>query len=516
VANVFTESNTFEAGIEIGTVGATQTLTNPSGTRIIVNTNMEVQGDIACSTGTINSTQTFIPSSSYTTEIASQGFVQSAYNQAVQPTITTTGGLMGSGINVSPTTIQIPTKIIGGLYFEYQTTPLPFTITSSPATTYLGIQFDNLFIIDPINFSVIITNVNTGISTPLTIRNMTQYPTLNPPQTVGRTDTYNFDANIPYEISFIGYNQLASGSGGDVSLAGNNPFTGTNSFNVNVPTSTVPQTYPSVDITQLSTISYVNDAIASVPPVPSDIALQNGTNNFTGTNQFSSFCGSQTAQTYPATGTYQFATLGYVNDAIASVPPIPSTIAYTDLPNNFIYQNNFPSIFINTNGLGTTLSWDGTYLINTSAMTVAGQGPYVPATVYMNVVPTQAFVQSAVNSIIVPDIVQTATLTGSNFSITGPNTISYYQTGNLLNYNASFKGTMLTTNNFIGIIIGTALPTTNFEDIQTVQVINTTTGQVISSSGNIGSTSITLNNETGQTYYPQDYSIIIIGSFIIS
>jgi ABC-type lipopolysaccharide export system ATPase subunit len=75
---------------------------------------------------------------------------------------------------------------------------------------------------------------------------------------------------------------------------------------------------------------------------------------------------------------------------------------------------------------------------------------------------------------------------------------------------------MLTTNNFIGIIIGTALPTTNFEDIQTVQVINTTTGQVISSSGNIGSTSITLNNETGQTYYPQDYSIIIIGSFIIS
>jgi hypothetical protein len=57
---------------------------------------------------------------------------------------------------------------------------------------------------------------------------------------------------------------LASQGSGDVTLAGNNLFTGLNAYNTSVPTSTVSQAYPSISTTNFATIGYVNSIASQV------------------------------------------------------------------------------------------------------------------------------------------------------------------------------------------------------------------------------------------------------------
>ena len=84
-----------------------------------------------------------------------------------------------------------------------------------------------------------------------------------PTQTYNSGTTY---ANILSTQSFV-QQALSSQGSGDVSQSGNNAFTGTNTFNVNMPTSTLTQTYPSVNTTQLATIGYVNSITSTVKNV---------------------------------------------------------------------------------------------------------------------------------------------------------------------------------------------------------------------------------------------------------
>jgi len=73
-----------------------------------------------------------------------------------------------------------------------------------------------------------------------------------------------------------------SGGSGDVTLAGNNAFTGTNSFDTNRPTSTIATTPGSTNL-----ITKQNaDALYAAISVDGDVKLDGNPNTFTGTNTF--------------------------------------------------------------------------------------------------------------------------------------------------------------------------------------------------------------------------------------
>ena len=86
-----------------------------------------------------------------------------------------------------------------------------------------------------------------------------------------------------------------AGSGGDVTKAGTNAFTGTNTFNVNRPTSTVATTPGSTDFITTQNA----DALYAPISVNGDVT-EAGTNAFTGTNTFNTNRPTSTVATTPS------------------------------------------------------------------------------------------------------------------------------------------------------------------------------------------------------------------------
>ena len=119
--------------------------------------------------------------------------------------------------------------------------------------------------------------------------------------------------------NFTYVNSVAVGS---VSLGGSNVWSGFNSFNTNLPTSTQTPTTS----TQLTTKTYVDSAIASV-------SILGTANAFTNTNSFNSFLPTST-QT-PTTGT-ELTTKTYVDSVSGSILGTANAFTNTNSFNSFL------------------------------------------------------------------------------------------------------------------------------------------------------------------------------------
>jgi len=102
---------------------------------------------------------------------------------------------------------------------------------------------------------------NLDISNTITLPTQTAF---NPATTYG---------NVASTQAFV-QSAITQQGGGDVYLAGTNPFTGINTFNVNVPTSTIAQTSSSPN-TQFSTIGLVKSLISSASPEINSLTFVN-------------------------------------------------------------------------------------------------------------------------------------------------------------------------------------------------------------------------------------------------
>jgi hypothetical protein len=192
----------------------------------------------------------------------------------------------------------------------------------------------------------------TTISTPLNLPAQTSY---SPSTTYG---------NASATQQFV-QKAIETVSGGDVSLAGTNNFTGINTFNTNIPTSTVSQTYPSISTTDLATIGYVNSLAGTISP--SDVSLA-GTNNFTGTNTYNVNLPTSTiGGVYPNYNTpNSFATIGYVNSLTTTVDStftanlnilaIYYNSLITHIVGNIVYYNGTVSFTANSSAYKVTFN----------------------------------------------------------------------------------------------------------------------------------------------------------------
>jgi len=132
------------------------------------------------------------------------------------------------------------------------------------------------------------------------------------------------DINANNILTTKQYVDSVAGGGGDVTLAGTNAFTGNNSFNQNLPTSTLTPTTS----TQLTTKAYV-DSVSGVTLA--------GTNAFTGNNSFNQNLPTSTQS--PTTST-QLTTKAYVDSVAGGGVTLAGTNAFTG---NNSFNSNLPT-----------------------------------------------------------------------------------------------------------------------------------------------------------------------------
>jgi len=171
--------------------------------------------------------------------------------------------------------------------FTKQITFNSFLPTSTITTTSSGSQFITKTIIDSLYTSLTATQSISGVKT------FSSSPIV--PLTPTTSAQAASKAYVDTAISGIS----------TVSLSGTNAWTGTNSFNTNLPTSTQSVT----SSTQLTTKSYVDTAISGI----STVSLS-GTNAWTGTNSFNT---NLPTSTQSVTSASQLTTKSYVDTKAA-------------------------------------------------------------------------------------------------------------------------------------------------------------------------------------------------------
>lgn len=214
-------------------------------------------------------------------------------------TFSTFGNLTGSATGIkSSVNFTASTLTTGNMYFTFggvsnsaQLQPtnvggLNILATTFNLATPTGGSTTNTILTPQVN--------NLDISNPITLPTQTAY---------NSGTTY---LNVASTQAFV-QSAIQSQGSGDVTLAGTNPFTGTNTFNVNPPTSTINQI--STNTTQFATIKYVNGIVSEPYPanalLPGEYSGGGGagytyTNNVTGSIT-GNYIGVNTIQVYPTT-----------------------------------------------------------------------------------------------------------------------------------------------------------------------------------------------------------------------
>jgi hypothetical protein len=207
-------------------------------------------------------------------------------------------------------------------------------------------------------------------------------------------------------------------------LITDNIWTGTNTFN-NTITSNVSQPSATDNSTLIPTTAWVQSAIANIP-LPENLLINN--NNWTGTNTFNNTISSNVSQPSATDNSTLIPTTAWVQSAIANIP----------LPENLLINNN---------------NWTGT---NTFNNTISSNVVQPSATDNSTLIPTTAWVQSAIATIPLPE-----ELLIKNNIWTGTNTFNNTIYSNVVQPSATDNSTLIPTTSWVQSAVSRLLTTDN-------------------------------------------------------
>jgi len=221
-------------------------------------------------TGLTSSVSLFVPTQTaynsgtpYGDSTATQAFVQSAINSGGSGDVSLAGNNLFTGFNNFYNNFAGVQQTNRGLTIGANMTNSAKEvdiICINPLTTRgLSIYAQSTAVSDSTPAKIIVYNDGspTVFTTAITLPSQTAFSGTSSYGNLAATQNF-----VQTAIDSIGGG--GGGGGGDVYLAATNPFTGINTFNSNVPSTTISQTFPSAATQNFATIGYVNSIFNTI------------------------------------------------------------------------------------------------------------------------------------------------------------------------------------------------------------------------------------------------------------